>query len=360
MVTLAHQEQEQITPYFKEKNVQWPDNVIRLHIGEHPYGPSPHVMAELQKDLHHLNHYPNPTYNVLRQKLAEVYGICADQIVCGNGSEELLHLIPKTFVAPGQQVIMPKYAFKGIELGVLTCGGVPAYIHQEIDKQCAYGAEDVLSLITPKTRMIMLDHPGNPTCQFLARNDIRHILHEAHNRNILVVLDGAYCEYAFYSEGYALEDDWVNEFPNTIIVRTFSKAHALAALRLGWLHAAPDVIEAIYRIRLPYHINVLAQKAAVYALEDQTYMKDCVKKVIASRTQCLNFFKEYNPWSASTNFIVFPTGGNATWYGERLLEKGILTRPLNNYGIPTHIKIAMGDEQAMQKLYQEWKKLENT
>lgn len=358
MFRLAHATHTQITPYFKEKVVQWPDNVVRLHIGEHPYGPSLHVIAGLQKDLQCLHHYPPPTYNALRQKIAEVHNLDPANIVCGNGSEELLHLVPKTFVSPGEHVVMPQYAFKGLPLGVLTCGGVPVYIPQDPENQCVFSADDVLSVVTTQTRMIMLDHPGNPTCHFLQRDEMRHVLSEANKGHILVVLDGAYSEYAMDCEGYALEDEWVQEFPNTIIMRNFSKAYALAALRLGWLHASPDVIDALYRLRLPYHVNTLAQKAGVYALEDQQYMQDCVRKVIALREPCLQFFKDQSPWRASTNFVVLKTDKDATWYGDGLLGEGILTRPLNDYDLPHHIKIAIGNEEDMQRLYQAWGRLD--
>jgi len=354
MITTAHITQRDIIPYFNEKIIQWPDDVVRLHIGEHPFGVSPHVTQQLQKDLHHLHHYPNPTYHVLRQKIAEVYGVDADHIICGNGSEELLHLIPKALVPPGAEVIMPQYTFKGISLGVMACGAVPVVIPQDTKKGCVYTADDVLSLTTPQTRMIMLDHPGNPASTFLPADEVRHVLRVAHERGIFVMLDGAYSEYATHSPGYVLDDTWVKEFPNTMIVRTFSKAYALAALRLGWMHAAPEVVEAIYRIRLPYHINTLAQKAGVYALEDQAYMKECARRVVAIREKCMHDLADFSPWASATNFIVIQTPKEAVCHAEGLQQKGLLTRPLDNYDLPYHLKIAMGEESVMERLCAEW------
>lgn len=351
MFVTAHITQRDIKPYFTDKAIQWPQDIARLHIGEHPFGTSPHVIEQLSKDLHHLHHYPNPSYQVLRQKIAEVYGVEAENIIAGNGSEELLHLIPKALVSPGSEVVMPQYAFKGISLGVMACGANPVCIPQNPIQGCSYTVDDVLACLTPQTRMIMLDHPGNPASVFLPEDDIRHILREAFKRQIFVVLDGAYEDYAVHHPGYVLDDTWVEEFPTTIIVRTFSKAYALAALRLGWMHAASDVVESIYRIRLPYHINTLAQKAGVYALEDQAYMRACSKRVVDIREQCMLELAGFNPWPSATNFVVIPTPCEATLYYEQLKQKGFLTRPLSDYGLPYHLKIAMGTEDVMQGFY---------
>lgn len=350
MISTAHITQRAIKPYFEEKIIDWPDDMIRLHIGEHPFGASPHVVESLKKDIQNLHYYPSPTYHELRSKIADVYHVDSQNIICGNGSEELLHLIPKALISPGSHVVMPQFSFKGMSLGVMACGGVPIFVPQDIDKKRAYSADTILACITPQTRMIMIDHPGNPATVYLPESDIRLILKEALARNIFVLIDGAYDEYAIHSPGYVLNDAWVKEFPNTIILRTFSKAYALASLRLGWMHAASDVVSTIYNIRLPYHINTLAQKAGVYALEDYTYVKECARRTVAIRENFLKKIEHLNPWPSATNFVIIPLNQKACIPASQLKEKGVLTRPLEDYGLPYHLKIAMGMQKAMNIL----------
>ena len=346
---MARDHFEKIDPYFAKSSGESTEGFVRLHIGESPFGPTPSLYNLLTNDIQSISLYPDPSYRELREKIAKVYKVEADNIICGNGSEELLHLIPRVLLGADDSVILPTYTFKGIKIGVLACGARPVYIPQSESNQYAYTADDILKLINDSVKMIFLDHPGNPVSSFLSEEEVLTVLRAAHSKGIYVVLDGAYAEYAQFTKGYALNHNWVQSFPNTIIIRTFSKAYGLPGLRLGWMYAHSDIIKRIHKIRLPYHINTLAQKAGLCALEDQKHLASCIERSIKIRQDLLNFLSSYAPWPSATNFVIVSTKfKNADWCADYFKSHKILLKSLSDYGLPQYLKISVGKESDMQ------------
>ena len=244
--------------------------LIKLSANENPLGTGEKARAAFaaaQSAPDALSRYPDPGSAVLRATIAAKFGLDPDRIICGNGSDELLHLAAGTYAGAGDEILYVRYGFAVYEIAARRVGAVPV---EADDKDYATDVDALLAAVTDKTRVVYLANPNNPTGTLASRDEVAR-LYAGLPKNVLFVIDQAYSEYLSDAE-----DDGGLELaktqPNVFITRTFSKIHGLAAERIGWGYAAAEVISALHRIRLPFNVTRAGQAAAVAALGDEDFV----------------------------------------------------------------------------------------
>lgn len=314
-------------------------NIIKLASNENPLGPSANVLAALSTASKEIHLYPDGNGFALKTALAEKYGLLREQITLGNGSNDVLELVARAFVASNDEVIFSQYAFAVYPL-VTQAIGAKSVIAAA--KDYGHDLDAMSSLITDKTKLIFIANPNNPTGTSLNSDSLLTFLEQVSN-NIIVVLDEAYLEYG---EQDVNTLEWLDLYPNLVITRTFSKAYGLAGLRVGYSLSAPDVADLLNRIRQPFNVNSVALTAATVALQDEAYIQEtklCNDKGMA---QLEAGFKalglEYIP--SRGNFITVDVAMNGEVCFQSLLKQGVIVRPVANYGLPHHIRVSIGLE----------------
>ena len=321
--------------------------VAKLSSNENPFGPSPKAIAAMTGVLGHSNLYPDPASTALREALAAQHGIEADRIICGTGSDELLHLVAGAFAGEGDEVLYVRHGFAVYDIAARRVGATPV-VAPDDDYACDVDA--LLAAVTPRTRIVFLANPNNPTGTLISAAEVRR-LHAGLPSDCVFALDAAYAEFADgdYENGIAL----ARAHANVIALRTFSKIYGLAAQRIGWAYAQPSLIDAMQRIRAPFNVPTTGQVGAIAALADT----DWVEKTRAHTVQWRQWLAgEVNalgnaglraiPSAANFVLVEFPETGPATAAAanQSLLADGIIARYLAVQDMPRCIRISVGTE----------------
>ena len=313
---------------------------IKLASNENPLGPSPKAVAAITAALADLHRYPDGSAFYLKRRLAERLGVSEAELIVGNGSNEIIELAVRTFLRPGDEAVMADQAFVVYRLVVQSAGGSSRMVPL---RDFTHDLEAIAATVTPRTRLVFLGNPNNPTGTIFRRAAWRAFLGRL-PEHLLVVADEAYAEY--------VEDP---EYPDTIrergdrvpvlSLRTFSKLYGLAGLRIGYGVAAAPVIDALDRIRQPFNVNALALAGARAALDDEEH----VRRTLAANRAGMAFLVEacralglaHVPSAA--NFVLVRVGDGARVY-EALLRRGVIVRPMAVYGFPEHVRVTVGTE----------------
>jgi|SRR5690554_1911251 len=329
------------------------DNIIKLASNENPLGPSPKAMAAIEGLLPELALYPDGNGFELKKTLAEKHGVGMDQITLGNGSNDVLVLLAEAFLTPAHNAIYSQYSFAVYPIAIQAIGAshkmVPAL---DWDNASPLGCDlaAMQAAIDGQTRMIFIANPNNPTGSFLPADDLFNFIKSV-PKDVIMVLDEAYLEYSPESERVD-GSQWLNEFDNLVITRTFSKAYGLAGLRVGYSLSHPDIANILNRIRQPFNVNSLALKAAEAAISDDKFIASSMQinaSGLAQLTACCEALNlRYVP--SKGNFLLVDFQQDAMPIYNQLLHKGIITRPVANYGLPDCLRITIGSEAQMQRL----------
>jgi histidinol-phosphate aminotransferase len=317
------------------------DSIIKLASNENPFGPSPLALAALQKAVAGVNLYPDGNAFYLKQKLAAKLGVEPANLVLGNGSNDIIEFIGHALLAPGADVVVSQYCFAIYPIVTKLFGAnvitVPA-------KNYGHDLPAMLKAITPATRAVFVANPNNPTGTLVPREGLIQFVNDVPD-NVLLVMDEAYIEFL---------DDAVDLVPlirlgvrkNLILMRTFSKIYGLAGLRVGYGIAPAEFISALEKIRQPFNLNLLAQAAALAALDDEEH----VRKTRANNFAGLEFFQralrdlklEYV--QSAANFILVRVGEGQRVF-EAMQKLGVIVRPMGGYQLPEWIRISVGTPQ---------------
>ncbi len=254
-----------------ESNVPGGMKPIKLSSNETPLGASPKAIAAYKAEADHLERYPDGTAVKLRQAIANAYGINADRIVCGAGSDEVLNLVAQAYLGPGDEAIYTTHGFLVYKIATQARGATPV-VAPEMDLRTDVAA--ILKCVSPRTKVVFLANPNNPTGTYIPFDEVRR-LHAGLPPHVLLVLDAAYCEYVRRND-YEAGLELVATTENTVMTRTFSKIHGLAALRLGWLYGPPAIIDVLNRIRGPFNVSSAAISAGIAAIEDRGFQEAAV------------------------------------------------------------------------------------
>ena len=311
-----------------------PESIIRLNGNENPYGASPRVAAALA-EFRNFNHYPDPEQRQLRQALASYMGVGPEQLVAGNGSDELIDLLLRIFVGPGDQVIIPSPSFGMYSVNTEFCGGeavlVPRDANFEID------LEAVKLAVNARTKAVLLCSPNNPSGNTVSEAEVRALL----DTGRLVVVDEAYFEFCGQTAMPLLA-----EYPNLVALRTFSKWAGLAGLRIGLGAMHPDLAGTIMTVKPPYNVNLAAEVALIASLEDIPALLERVQSIIAERERMAGLLAAIpgvHPYPSQANFILvrLPDGSGARIF-DALCQRGIFLRHWNNPRLADCIRISVG------------------
>lgn len=314
-------------------------NIVKLASNENPLGLSAKVKSALQDALNGLARYPDANGFYLKTKLAEKFGVQTNQITLGNGSNDVLELLARTFVNETHEVIFAQHAFVVYPLVTQAIGAkgvaVPA-------KNYGHDLPAMLAAITPKTRMIFIANPNNPTGTFLTKEELAEFIAQV-PQNVLVVLDEAYYEYVSEAER-APSVEWVAQYPNLIVSRTFSKAYGLAGLRAGYAITHPDIADLMNRVRQPFNMNSLSLRAAEVVLDDEEYLAESVRVNQEGMAQLVRFCEQsgLNYIPSHGNFLTIEVGAEAAEIYQQLLRAGVIVRPVAGYQLPHHLRVSIG------------------
>ncbi len=319
--------------------------IVKLASNENPLGPGPKAIEAIQNTLPELARYPDGNAFHLKQAIADRYGVKTSQIVPGNGSNEILEILARTFLTPDQEVIFSQHAFAVYPLVTQAIGAVARVAPA---KNYGHDLEAMAALITPQTRLVFIANPNNPTGTLLDASELESFI-AALPGHVICVLDEAYYEFVD-SELRADSVAWLARFPNLVITRTFSKAYGLAGLRCGFSLSSPIIADLMNRVRQPFNNNMLALAAARAALSDEAYLQQTLDVNRQGMQQLTTAFKDMNlNWIPSFgNFVSVDMNQTATPLYEKLLRQGVIVRPVANYEMPNHLRISIGTEAENQ------------
>jgi histidinol-phosphate aminotransferase len=315
------------------------ERIVKLASNENPLGMSPKAKVALEKAVASLERYPDDFE--LKNALADHTGLGMERIVLGNGSNDVLDLIARVFLAPGRSAVFSQQAFAVYPLASLSAGAdliaVPTKdFGHDLDAMCA--------AIRADTRLVWIANPNNPTGTFLPYPQLKAFL-QAVPADVVVVLDEAYNEYIPPTE-HLDTMAWLSEFPNLVITRTFSKIYGLAGLRVGYGMASAEIADLMNRVRQPFNCNNLALAAAAAALDDHEFVARSYAVNRAGMEQIVAGLKRLGMTHIPShgNFVTFKAGDAAT-VNEKLLKQGVIVRPIAGYGMPEWLRVTIGVEQ---------------
>ncbi len=312
---------------------------IKLASNENPLGPSPKAQEAIRKFLDRVHFYPDGSGYYLREKIAGIQGLAMDEVILGAGSTDLIELVAKTFLMAGDEAITSESAFYMYRLAIEDMG---AGFVQAPMRDLTFDLAAIAHAVTQRTKVIYLGNPNNPTGTMFTSEEMDRFL-DAIPPRVLVVLDEAYFEYV-QRRDYSHSVDYVREGRNILVLRTFSKVHGLAGIRLGYGMGHRELIECLHRIRSPFNASSIAQAAGMAALDDHEH----VARSVESNHKGMKFLTEeltlqgvrYTP--SVGNFLLVDTGRDCEEDFLRLLHEGVIVRPMKLYGFPTSLRVTVG------------------
>ncbi len=318
------------------------EKILKLASNENPLGMSPKAKVAVEAAIGGIERYPDQ-FDLIKAVAAHC-GVAQNQVVLGNGSNDVLDLIARVFLAPGRSAVFAQHAFAVYPLATLSTG---AELISTPAKSYGHDLDAMRAAIRPDTRIVWIANPNNPTGTFLPSADVRAFL-EAVPKDVIVVLDEAYNEYIPPTDRVDTAA-WIKDFPNLVVCRTFSKIYGLAGLRVGYALASAEVADLMNRVRQPFNVNNLAIAAAVAALDDDQFVAESYELNRLGMAQIVSGLQrlglEHIP--SHGNFVTF-RAGEAAAVNQKLLQQGVIVRPIGGYGLPEWLRvtIATGPENA--------------
>jgi len=323
------------------------EKILKLASNENPLGPSPKAVQAMQAKINEVNLYPDDNCYYLKKKMSEIYGLATENIIIGSGSVELIELIFKAYVNPGDEVIMGDPSFIMYKIASQIFGGKRVAIPLKNYDQDVQGITDAIS---STTKIIIIDNPVNPTGTIVTKGYLDRLVKNVPN-HVLLVIDEAYREYIKDPE-YPNALDYLTEYDNVIILHTFSKIYGLAGLRVGYGFSNKEIIAALMKVRLPFNVSQVAQIGAVAALDDSEFVKKSIENNESGKKYLYKEFKRlgiaYTPTYG--NFILTHFEGDAKEIFQKAQKQGIIVRTVLEYGFPHSLRITIGTPQQNKRL----------
>lgn len=338
-----------IEAYVPGKSSAKGPKIYKLSSNESPIGASPKAVEAFKQASEKLALYPDGSASALRDAIAQRYGLSADRIICGAGSDEILQLLAHAYLGPGDEAVYSQYGFMVYPI-VIRANGATSVVAKETTFTTDVDA--MIAAVTPKTKMVFVANPNNPTGTYISYQDLRR-LHAALPSDVLLIVDAAYAEFVTandYEPGIAL----VSEFENVVMTRTFSKIHGLAALRLGWAYGPAHVMDVLNRIRGPFNVSLPAIAAGVASIQDTSFMD----QALAHNTKWLGWLSDeisklgLNVVPSVGNFVLvhFTKDKTAAMADAYLQDHGLVVRRMDGYGMPNALRMSVGTEEANHAL----------
>lgn len=325
---------------------------VKLASNENPFGPGPRVRSAIAAAAAEIGVYPDGNGHALKEALANKHACSLDSITLGNGSNDVLVMLAEAFLTTDAEAIYSQYAFAVYPIAVQATGAnarVARALPSDGPMPLGHDLEAMRALVNERTRLVFVANPNNPTGTSVDAATLRKFL-AAVPETTLVVVDEAYIEYTDAS--FPDASQWLREFPHLVVTRTFSKAYGLAGLRVGYALSHPAIADALNRVRQPFNVNTIALAAARAALDDQEHV---VKSVAAAREGIIEVKRGLDRlgvrhFPTQGNFVLVDCVAPALPIYEGMLRRGVIVRPVGNYGLPNHLRITIGTEAQNQRM----------
>ncbi|NCN42233.1 histidinol-phosphate transaminase [bacterium] len=330
-------------------------DVVKLASNECPIGPSEKILAAMTKALQEINRYPDGSAYDLKRAMSKYLKVAPEKLVFGNGSNELIDLLIKVYCRPGDAILISEYSFIAYKISAQASSVEVVEIPAKAEMRFDLKAMAEFLRVSDKVRLVFLPNPNNPTGVYFSQAEFKEFMEVAADKDVLVVLDEAYREFV-RAESYPDGVAQMNTYDNVVVLRTMSKVFGLAGLRVGVLIAPESVTDLIHRVRNPFNVNSVAQAAVTAALSDSDHLKRVQVITWTGVEQIESYLKRqglrFLPTQA--NFVLFDAGYEADLVFKELLKKGVILRPVSNYGLPTYLRWSVGlheeNEKAMKAL----------
>jgi histidinol-phosphate aminotransferase len=353
---------EELRPYVPGRSIEEiardygvdPEKIVKLGSNENPLGPSPKAVEAIKNNLHLINQYPESDLENLLKEIADYAGVSPSNVIaCGDGADEVLDVLGKTFIEPGDKFIVPLPSYMYYEFTLTIHRGVPVFAKWDMERNTV-DVDSVINALSPKTRIIFLCSPNNPTGGLISKEDIEKILEST---DALVVVDEAYFEFSGVNNV-----DLLAEHDNLFILRTFSKVMGLAGMRIGYGLSNPRIIEYMFRVKPVFSLTKLSQVAAMATLQDREYIKRSTELAVESREYLYREMSKFNSLKvlkSKSNYMlvdVHKTGMKASNLTEELMKKGFIVRDctsfreLDEYWIRVSVGTLEEDERFIEAL----------
>ncbi len=327
--------------------------VIKLASNENPYGPSPKAKEAMVKTISNVQLYPDGRAYELKEALAKFYNLKMNQIVVGNGSDEIIKLLSEAFLETGDNIVQAEPTFSEYEFGALLMG---AEVKKVPLKDYTHDLEGLWQAIDKKTKLVYICNPNNPTGTIIDEKTLLEFLDKL-PEGVIAVLDEAYAEYVT-SEAYPDSIKLIDRYP-VLILRTFSKIYALAGLRVGYGLGTEKLISLLEKAREPFNVNLLGQVAALASLQDTKYKENSKQKNKQARElfylECEK--RKINYVKSETNFVLMGVE-NADSAFKGLLQRGVIVRSGSVFGLPHHLRVSLGTSNEMEKFWHAFDEME--
>ncbi|MBP9673854.1 MAG: histidinol-phosphate transaminase [Bacteriovoracaceae bacterium] len=330
----------------REKNLT---HISKLASNENPFGPSPLALKAIEKSLQDIHLYPDSSSFALKTALAKKFKLKTENIILGAGSDSIMANIARAFIQIGDEVVTCENTF--ITFFILAKGSGAKIVTSPM-KDMRYDVEAMAKLISDKTKIVYIANPDNPSGTYINKKEFDYLM-DVIPKHCLVILDEAYFEFAQQHQDYP--DSMHYRYDNVITLRTFSKSYGLAGLRIGYGFAHEDLISHLHKVKLPFEPNRLAQVAALAALDDHDHVEQMLKNNKIQYERLITYLKNKNfsPTPSATNFVSFFTGSSEASLElyERLLDQGVIIRPLKGNNMPEYVRVSLGTPQEMDHLF---------
>jgi histidinol-phosphate aminotransferase len=329
------------------------EGAVKLASNENPLGPSPRALAAARAALSGVHRYPDGGSFRLRRRLATHLDVEPEQIVLGTGADEILELLVKAFVRPGDEVLHPWPSFAMYP--IVAQGAGAKSVRVALNAALVHDLAKLEAAVTPRTRLLFVCNPNNPTGTSVGAVELDAFI-EALPAHVILAIDEAYCEFARRPD-FPRSLDWITRRPGTIVLRTFSKIYGLAGLRVGYGVGDAELVGYLERARHPFNVNLVAQAAAEAALDDVDHVA-ATRRVNAQGIEYLTRELQalgIEVWPTDANFVLARVGGRALY--ERLLREGVIVRPLEGFGLLEHVRITIGLPEENERLVKALRRL---
>lgn len=341
-----------LTPYVGgASSVKGVERIIKLSSNECAFGTSPTAVQACKDFAEKMFRYPDGGATALREAIGQVYGLNPDRIVCGTGSDELIGLLCHAYLDQGDEVVITQYGFLMYRIYALGSGAIPVTAPE---KEYHVDVDEVLKAVTPKTKMVFIANPGNPTGTYLPKSEVERLCRELPS-NVVLVLDAAYAEF-LKAEDYEAGVAFVDMFPNVVMLRTFSKIYGLGGIRLGWSYSSQEIADVLNRIRGPFNVNAFAQAIGTAVVKDRDFVEKCYQHNIKwqekMREALAALGLSQTPSVGNFILVEFPKipGKTAEEADMFLQSKGIIVRRVASYGLPDALRMTIGNDEEMEAL----------
>ncbi len=352
MKSLALKHVREIKPYQPGKPIEEVRRelglrqVIKLASNETPFGPSPKVLKAIVDAAKKINRYPDSGCFYLRQALSGRLQVPGNQLIFGNGSDEIIVLAIRAFVHPGDEVIIARPSFLIYDIAAKAAG---AKVRSIPLQDFRYDLDGMAAAVNQRTKIIFIGNPDNPAGTYVSERPLQAFLKKI-GKKILVFIDEAYFEYVL-AKDYPNSIKLLKKFSNVLVARTFSKMYGLAGLRVGYGVANGDVIDILNRLREPFNVNSIAQAAALACLQDQPFYRRCAKLIESQRQVLYRDLEalDLRIVKTVTNFILVDVKQKSQNVARRLLERGVIVRDMGFWGLDTFLRVTIGTDKENEK-----------